>query len=79
MDGMHPKLYPFSKGRTRWDRLYIIYCPLVIQRGVGVGHAPNGGEAAPGRRPGAGGNSLLFLEAGLPQVAVEVDKSRADG
>ena len=48
-----------------------------VDHRVGVGHGAHRGEAAPGRGPRAGGDRLLVLEAGLPQVAVQVDESGA--
>ena len=43
--------------------------------GVGVGHADDVGEAAVHRGAAAGGDVLLVLEAGLPQVDVDVDQA----
>ena len=49
-----------------------------IDRWLGVRHAADRGEAAAGRRLRAGGDRLLVLEAGVAQVAVEVDETGAD-
>ncbi len=43
--------------------------------GEGVGHGVHGGEAADGRRPGAGEDGLGVLAAGLAQMGVEVDQA----
>ncbi len=46
--------------------------------GLRVGHGADGGESAAGRRQGTGGDGLLVLEAGLPQVGVDIDEAGAD-
>ena len=50
---------------------------VVVDR-LGVGHRADGGEAARGGGPGAGGDRLPVLPARLPEMGVEVDESRAD-
>ena len=48
----------------------------VVNGRVGVGHTAEGGKAAAGRRPGAGSDGFLILEARFPQVAVQVNEPR---
>ena len=48
----------------------------IVHRRLGVGHGADGSEAAARRRPSAGLDGLLVLEAGIAQVRVEVDEPR---
>ena len=50
-----------------------------VDDGPGVGHTGDGGEAARGGGPGAGGDGLFVFKAGLPEVDVHVHKPGADG
>ena len=49
-----------------------------VQRRAGIRHTANRREPAGGRGSCAGSDRFLIFKAGLPQVAVEVDKSRTD-
>ncbi len=49
-----------------------------VRDGEGVGHRVDGGEAAPGRRLGAGQHGLGVLAAGLAQVGVQVHQAGQD-
>ncbi len=52
--------------------------PRRIERGLGVGHGHDGGEAAQRRGPGARLDRLGLLAAGLAQMGVQVDQAGPD-
>ena len=72
-DGQHA-----HRRRQRRRALYVLDRRPAVDGRVGVGHAADGREAAARRRQRARLDRLLVLEAGVAQMAVDVDQPWAD-